>query len=161
MLTQKEPWPITQKAYDADELARREANVFDSRMLRGAPRTPVKFVPPTLFVCDSEGQLMRTFAQLQSVVGPSYRGNKRRGKKKLYGELLAIFKHFEVSGVRLPRGGNISREMIFHGLGQILRDQGCTNLTDDALLKNAMNRKKLGKKMDRIFSQIVLVLDAS
>jgi len=104
---------------------------------------------------------MRTFAQLQSVVGPSYKGNKRRGKKKkLYGELLALFKHFEVSGVRLPRGGNISREMILHGLGQTLRDQGCTNLTDEALLKNSTHRKKLGKNMDRIFSRVVLVLDA-
>lgn len=161
MLKLKLPTPIIQKDYEADELSRQEANFSRNQILRGAPCKPVKFVPPTLFVCESEQDLAKALKQIQIIVGKSYRGNKRIGKKKLYCDLLAHFKHLESVGVRLPRGGNISREMIMHGLGQTLRDSDCTKLTDEMLMKNGAHRRALGKKMDRIFRRVVENINSS
>jgi hypothetical protein len=160
MLIQNLPVVIFQKAYEADQLSRQAEADADRRSVRGAPRTPAVYKPPTLFVGNSESDVKRLLDQFEFVIGPKARGNKRRGSIKLYGELLAHFKHLQNTGVQLPRGGNISREMIAHGLGQVLRELGCTNLSDWELCNDMVAKRALGKKMDRIFKRIVIQLDA-
>lgn len=160
MLKTQLPVQIQQAAHEADQWARIAENHENSRFTRGAPRTPVKYVPPTLFIASSPGDLARTLKQFENAIGPKVPGNKRRGAMRLYGELLAHFKHLQREGVKLPRGGNISRAMIAHGLGEVLRNEGCTVLSDDKLTKNRVERRALGKKMARIFDRILCQLDA-
>lgn len=160
MLKAELPMPIQKNVYAADQLAKLAGIEENRRTRRGAPRTPAEYVPLTMFVDNSPGEVDLTLEQFQNAIGPNVRGNKRRGALKLYGELLAHFKHLQRVGVNLPRGGNITRQMIAHGLGQVLRDQGCTDLSDEMLSKKGDARKALGKKMDRIFNRIVSQLDA-
>lgn len=160
MLKTQLPMQIQQAAYEADQWARIAENYENSRSARGAPRTPVKYVPPTLFIANSSGDLARTLKQFENAIGPKVPGNKRRGAIRLYGELLAHFKHLQREGVKLPRGGNISRAMIAHGLGDVLRNEGCTVLSDNKLTNSCPARRALGKKMARIFDRIVCQLDA-
>ena len=153
------PKPITQKAYEADQLVRKASNYFDNRRSRGAPRKSFINVPTTMFVGNSEADVNKTLIQFEGIIGPKVPGNKRLGFKKLYGDLLSHFQDMRCAGNTLPRGGNISKAMIMHGLGEILRNNGCTKLTDEMLTKNSIHRHALGKKMYRVFNHVIAGLE--
>jgi hypothetical protein len=155
----KLPQPIAQQAYEADQIARQIKNYADNHRPRGAPRKTCEYKPTTMFIGNSEADVDKTLNKFAEIIGPKARGNKRLRVKKLYGDLLSHFQDMKRAGDKLPRGGNISCEMIKHGLGEILRDNGCTNCSDVMLFKNSIKRHALGKKMDRVFKRVVAAVD--
>jgi hypothetical protein len=134
----------------------------ETKAKRGRPKKEV--IEPHLnsfgvFVADNLEELDHMLSLHRQIVGPAYRGNKRRGKSQLYADLLQFFMSLKKDGITLPRNKCLSRKVCQLGLGDILRRHGCTERNDVALAVNQNScRERLAVKMNGIFTRVTEAL---
>lgn len=106
----------------------------------------------------SESELL--YDALISAIGKPSKGNKRHGRRELYADLVMAFSYLQRLGITLPRNKSLSARACMHGLGEVLRRHGCTEESDQALIRNANGcRMRLGKTLDRVFSRVANALE--
>lgn len=91
--------------------------------------------------------------------GPAVRGNKRLGRSNLYAGLVQAFSALKKRGITLPRNRSLSKDALSFQLGEVLRDHGCTDLSDVELTKNGSKRTALAKRMDSAFKVVADALE--
>ena len=161
------PKPVQQLLNEADSIRRKLELEREKLRTPGPKAHKVKYKQGASFAGKTPKELDRLMAATGEAIGAKYPGNKRRGKGKLYGDLVEQFDRLKSLGITLPRGGSLSEEACRHGLTEILREHGYLPLNEkdvppgavDRALINGELRAKLGHKLARIFDRVASAVE--
>ena len=139
------------KAEEIEQTIKRENKI---RPRAGRPSTKTTDIKYPVYVEDSEKELAEILSIHNKVIGSRTRGNKRIGNEAYYADLIKAFKKLKKLGITLPKNKSLSRYAIPHGLGEVLRNYGLTNMSDDGLMKNGTERQKIIDSQNNIFERV-------
>lgn len=115
----------------------------------GRPRLYKTQGPVVSIVGDTQEEVESIMKILGHVVGPKYKGNKRRGHIALYADLVQTYINFRKLGIAFPCRSNLSASATLNGLGDVLRRHWYVehDMTDIRLAKNTRLRADLAASL--------------
>lgn len=152
------PNQVKKQADKADELIK-----AITRQLSNHPRVgrPKKYAlrETSVFLASSVDELDKIGKIAEAAIGPSSRGNKRRGMRAQYIDLVDYFLQLKKRGINLPRQ-HLSKAAATTELAQILIRHG--HLRPDRIdaLNDPVVRQKISHKLARVFIRIAEAVES-